>query len=99
MNENFVLQTHHFLEFFVNPEQFENTDQSVIISVDEKVNSAFFVISKLDEYLNIDQSMNKLNSHIVNLDMKEKVKKNIQITFRHLVRENIVKINTKVYFI
>ncbi len=76
-----------FLEFFVNPQQFENTDQSVIILVDEKVNSTFFVISKLAEYLNIDQSMNKLNSPIVNLNIKEKIKKHIQITFRHLVRE------------
>ena len=31
--------------------------------------------------------MNKLNSHIVNLNVKEKIKIDIQIMFRHLVRK------------
>jgi len=76
-----------FLEFFVNSQEFENTDRSIIISLNEKVNSTFFILSKIDEYLNINQSSNILNSHIVNLNLKQKPKENIQITFRHLVRD------------
>ena len=76
-----------FLEFFINSQEFENTDRSVIISLNEKVNSTFFILSKLDEYLNHNQTLNRLNSHIINLYIKQKLNENIQITFRHLVRE------------
>jgi hypothetical protein len=73
----------------VNSRQLENNDRSVIISIDKIVNSTFFIISKLDEYLNIKQSLNKLNSYVVSLNIKPKNRENIQITFRHLVRENL----------
>ncbi len=50
------------------------------------MNSTFFILSKLDEYLNINQTSNQLNSQIINLNIKQKSTENIQITFRHLVR-------------
>lgn len=55
--------------------------------IDEKVNSTFFIISKFDEYLNINQSSNRLNSPIVTLNLKPKINNNIQIVFQHLVSE------------
>lgn len=88
-----------FLDFFANSQQYENNDRSVIIFMDKNVNSTFFIISKLDEYLNINQSLNKLNSLIVNLNIKSNDKENIQITFRHLVREYFKIINKReIYF-
>jgi hypothetical protein len=67
--------------------------------LNEKINSTFFILSKLDEYLNINQSLNKLNSHIINLNIKQKSKENLHITFRHLVRKLNLKIKEKFSFI
>jgi hypothetical protein len=74
----------YFLEFFVNSQEFENSDRSVTISANEKLNSTFFILSPLDEYLNLNQSSNNLNSHILHLTTPHE---NLQITFRHLVSE------------
>jgi len=88
-----------FLEFFVNSQEYENNDRSIIISLNEKMNSTFFILSKLDEYLNINQSSNILNSHIINLNFKQKPKENIQITFQHLNKlNNSNQISTCVYW-
>ena len=70
------------VEFFVNSEKFENQDRSIIISMNKTNHSTFFIISKLNEYLNMNQLF---NSHIVNLNIKLKTKENIRIIFQHLV--------------
>lgn len=62
-----------------------------MISTDEPVNSTFFVVSNLDEYLNNNLSLAKLNSPIVNFNIKPETVENIRITFRHLVRNLLVK--------
>lgn len=62
-----------------------------MISIDEPVNSTFFVVSNLDEYLNNNLSLAKLNSPIVNFNIKPETVENIRITFRHLVRNLLVK--------
>ncbi|CAF1294791.1 unnamed protein product [Adineta steineri] len=91
---NPFISINNHIELFVNSQQFENTDRSIIILSDEKLNWTFFTISKLDKYLKKYQ----LNSHIVNLNMKQMPKKEIQIVFRHLNQLNISnQISTCVY--
>ncbi|CAM4872882.1 unnamed protein product [Rotaria socialis] len=80
---NSFISINEHIEFYVNSQEFGNKDQSVIISMDENINSTFFTISKLDEYLNNNLSSAKLNSPIVSLHVKLKAIDNIRITFRH----------------
>ncbi|UJR09628.1 hypothetical protein I4U23_013862 [Adineta vaga] len=81
---NSFVSINNHIEFFVNSQQLENIDRSVVISMDEKMNVTFFVLSKLNEYLNQYQTNNKLNSPLVNLNGKQKLQQDIQITFQHL---------------
>ncbi|CAF1306566.1 unnamed protein product [Rotaria sordida] len=95
---NSFISINKYIEFFVNSQEYENKNRSIIISINNKINSTFFIISKLDEYLNINQSSNKLNSHIINLNIKQKNLENIQIIFRHLnPLNNSNQISTCVY--
>ncbi|CAF1549584.1 unnamed protein product [Rotaria sp. Silwood1] len=95
---NSFISINKYIEFFINSQEFENKNQSIRISIDRKINLTFFIISKLDEYLYINQSSNKLNSHLVNLNIKQNNIENIQITFRHLnLLNNSNQISTCVY--
>ncbi|CAF1110908.1 unnamed protein product, partial [Adineta ricciae] len=80
---NSFVSINNHIELFVNSQQLENLDRSVVISGDDKGNSTFFVLSKLNSYLN-RRAINKLNSPLVNFNRNEKLRGNIQIIFQHL---------------